>query len=269
MRIVPLVLRSFAQARYVLLGCWALLCLLQLVTVGQAAALEAQQAFGRLTELVPAFVQRGLGAKALLLSTFKGAVAFGYFHPVICLLVSLLAAYLTTELAHEVEAGLVDVELARPLPRHVLVTRSLIAAAAAVGIAVSLMALGTWAGLRTFGSPSFDAPSRGMIANLIAHLAAVAAVFGALGLAIAAGARRWSTAFFGTALAAVVLYLVDFLAIGWPSMRPLSWLSPFQYFPALSIIAGEAAGLHNLAILGSTAALLTAVAYVRFEKRDL
>ena len=76
-------------------------------------------------DLMPEFLQRGLGSKAMLLASFKGTVAFGYFHPVICVVVSVLAMYLATEVAHEVEAGLVDLELARAVPRHRLVTRSL------------------------------------------------------------------------------------------------------------------------------------------------
>ena len=190
-RLFPaLIRRTLGQGRYVLLGCWCLLCGLQLIIVGQAAAIEAQQSFGRLTELVPAFLQRGLGSRALLLATFKGTVAFGYFHPVVVMVVSVLAAYFTTEAAHEVEAGLVDLELARPVPRHTIVTRSLLAGAIAVGVAGMLMAAGTWIGLAVFASPQFDAPSAAIVGRLIVNLLAVAALFGALGAAIAAGARQ-------------------------------------------------------------------------------
>ena len=87
-------------------------------------------------------------------------------------------------------------------------------------------------------------------------LAAVAACFGGLALAVAAGARRWSTAFITAALAAVVLYLVDFLAIGWPPMRAVAWLSPFHYYPALSILTGTAPAWRNLGILMAAAASL-------------
>jgi ABC-2 type transport system permease protein len=264
-----LIRRTLAQGRYVLLGCWALLCGLQLIIVGQGAAIEAQQSFGRLTELVPAFLQRGLGSRAMLLVTFKGLVAFGYFHPVVVLIVSALAAYFTTEPAHEVEAGLVDLELARPMPRHAIVTRSLATAAIAIGVAGLLMALGTTVGLAVFASPRFDAPSPGVIRGLIVNLLAVATLFGAIGLAIATGARRWSTAFFTTVLAIVVCYLIDFLAIGWPSMRSIAWISPFHYYPALSIVAGDAPLGRNVAILLTAAAAFVAIGYWRFDRRDL
>ena len=261
--------RSLAQARFVLLGSACLLWGLQLVIVGQASAIEEQNSFSRMSELVPAFLQRGLGTKAMILATFKGTVAFGYFHPVVVVLVSVLAIYFTTEVAHEVEAGLVDLELARAVPRHLLVTRSLLAAASAVGGVAVLMALGTALGLQVFSAPGFDAPSASVRAMLLVHLVALAGLFGALGLAIAAGARRWSTAFFTAVLAAVVLYLVDFLSIGWPMMRSIAWISPFHYYPALSIIAGDAPAIRNLSILLSAALALSAIGYWRFQRRDL
>jgi len=264
-----LIRRTLAQGRYVLIGCWVLLCGLQLIIVGQAAAIEEQQSFGRLTELVPAFLQRGLGSRAMLLATFKGTVAFGYFHPVVVVIISVLAAYFTTEPAHEVEAGLVDLELARPMPRHAIVTRSLVAGAIAVSIAGLLMVAGTRIGLSVFASPRFDAPSAGVLGGLILNLASVAVLFGAVGLAIAAGARRWSTAFVSTVLAIIALYLIDFLAIGWPMMRSVAWVSPFHYYPALSIITGDAPLGRNVAILLTAAAGFVALGYWRFNRRDL
>jgi putative exporter of polyketide antibiotics len=264
-----LVWRSTVQARYALLGTLVLLGGFQLVIVGQASAIEQTQAFSRMMDLVPGFLQRGLGSKSLLFATFKGTVAFGYFHPVVAILTAIIAIYFTTEPAHEVESRLVDLTLARAVPRHVVITRSLVIALSAVLLATILMAGGTWMGLQLFASPEFEAPSLATSVRLLAHLAAVAACFGAFGLAIAAGATRWSTAFTTAALAAVLLYLVDFLAIGWPFMRSIAWLSPFHYYPALSIIAGDAPPLRNVAILSSAAAVFAAVAYWRFERRDL
>ena len=205
----------------------------------------------------------------MLLATFKGTVAFGYFHPIVCMLVSVLAMYLATEPAHEVEAGLVDLELARSVPRHALITRSLVAAAIAMSVAAAMMAARHLDGPSRLRLADRSTRRRWTIVTLLIHLVGVAAVFGALGLAIAAGARRWSTAFFTAALAVVVLYLVDFLAIGWPSMRSVAWISPFHYYPALSIVAGDALDIRNLIVLFGSAAIFCVVAYWRFEHRDL
>lgn len=267
--LTALMKRSTTQARYVLLGCLSLLTALQIVIVGQASALEQAHGFSRMAEFVPAFLQRGLGDKSFLLVTFKGTIALGYFHPVVATLISVLAIYFVTEPAHEVESGLVDVTLARSVPRHVVVTRSLLLSCAAVTVAILLMGAGTQLGLRVLGSPEFDAPSAAVSAQLLLHLAGVAICFAGFGLAVAAGARRWSTAFTTVSLIAVLMYLVDFLAIGWPPLRLIEWISPFHYYPALSIVAGDAPAWRNLAILFSAAAGFSALGYWRFERRDL
>jgi ABC-type transport system involved in multi-copper enzyme maturation permease subunit len=66
-----------------------------------------------------------------------------------------------------------------------------------------------------------------------------------------------------------VLYLVDFLAIGWPVMRSVSWISPYHYYPALPILAGDSVGWRNIGILLSASTVFHATAYWRFSRRDL
>jgi ABC-type transport system involved in multi-copper enzyme maturation permease subunit len=267
--VIAMLQRSAAQARYVLIGSFALLFGFQLVIVGQAAEIERTQSFSRIAELLPGFLQRGLGSRAMWLATFRGTVAFGYFHPVVCVLVSVVAIYLMTEPAHEVEAGLVDLELARSVPRHRLLTRSVVLAALSVAAAVLFMALGTAAGGRAFTDGTMDLPSVNIRIRLLVHLAGVAACCGGFGLLVAVWSRRWTTAFTTAALTTVVAYLIDFLAIGWPPMRAIAWISPFHYYPALSILSGDAPNARNLTVLYATAALFTALAYWRWQKRDL
>ena len=66
-----------------------------------------------------------------------------------------------------------------------------------------------------------------------------------------------------------MLYNVDFLAMGWRQMQAIAWLSPFHYFPALSVIAGDASLARNTAILFTAAAAFAAAAYWQFQRRDL
>jgi ABC-type transport system involved in multi-copper enzyme maturation permease subunit len=264
-----LLIRSATQARYVLTGACLLLCAFQIVLIGQAAEIQRTQAFGRLAELMPAFLQRGLGGHAMLLATFRGTVAFGYFHPVVCLVVTFVAMYVASEPAHEIESGLVDLELARAVPRHRLITRSLILALLAIAATTALMFAGTSLGMRLFGAGALGMPSIDMRARLLLNLSALAAAFAAFALWLASGAKRWTTAFTTAALSAVVLYLLDFLAIGWPAVRPIAWVSPFHYFPGLSVVAGDSPLQRDVSVLLATAALFTAGAYWRFGRRDL
>src|SRR5262245_1494202 len=253
-----LLLRSATQARYLVIGAYLLLFAFQIIIVGQAAEIQRTQAFGRVAELLPAFLQRGLGSQAMLFATFRGTVAFGYFHPVVCLIVTLVAMYIATEPAHEIESGLVDLELARPVPRHRLLTRTLLFASLAIAGATVLMGTGTVLGSRIFDAATLGMPSASTRISLLANLAATAWCFAGFALLVAALSRRWSTAFTTAALTAVVLYLLDFLAIGWPVVRQIAWISPFRYYPALAIVAGDSPLARNVAILLGAGAVAAA-----------
>lgn len=269
MIVAALVRRSAVQSLHVLVPCLLLLTGFQLILVAQATSIESTRSFDRMAELIPAFLQRGLGSHAMVLASFKGTVTFGYFHPVIVVFVTVLAVYVACEPAYDVEAGLVDLVLARSIPRHRLMTRSLLLVTAVMVAAGLAMACGTWIGLHTFASAASNWPTPGIIARLLVHLVSIGWCLGALGLAVSAGARRWSTAFASVALSAVALYLIDLLAVGWAPARTVAWISPFHYYPALPIVAGEPVGVTNVAVLLSAAAVLTVIGYWRFNRRDL
>ncbi len=266
---IALLQRSAARARFPLLGVGLLLCVFQLVIIGQAVEVHRMNAFGNLANLMPAFLQRGLGSKAMILATFRGTVAFGYFHPVVCLLVAVLAMYIATEVAHEVEAGLVDLELARSVPRHRLLTRSILLAHGAVALVIGLMALGTWIGTRVFDAAGLDLPSAQLRVRLLLNLYVLASCFCGFALLVAASSRRWAPAFTLVALCTVIAYILDFLALGWRAMESVAWISPFHYYPALSVIAGDAAMARNLLVLITLSLLMSAAAYWQFQRRDL
>jgi ABC-type transport system involved in multi-copper enzyme maturation permease subunit len=168
-----------------------------------------------------------------------------------------------------VEAGLVDLELARAVPRHRLLTRSLLVALLALIGAMVMMALGTWTGARIFDTEGMAMPSLGLRAQLLGNLFAVAACLAGFALMIATFSRRWSTAFTTVGLVAVVGYMIDFIAIGWRPMRAVAWISPFHYYPALSVLAGDAPTARNISVLLAAGATFVAIAYWQFQRRDV
>lgn len=268
MRVMTLVQRSATQARLIVLGAMVLFFFFQLLLILHASEIERSNAFGRVGDLMPGFLQRGLGAQAMLLASFKGSVAFGYFHPVILCAVSLIAVYLATEPAHDVEAGLVDLVLARSVPRHRVVTRSLSLALAFTVAITILMLAGTYTGLRWF-APDMAWPSFGLLGTLVLHLNAVVWCCASMALLAAASVKRRATAFTIGAGIVVVGYLIDFLAIGWRPARVLAWAFPFNYYPALVIVGGNSTPLLDLSILLGATTLFSALAYWNFQRRDL
>ena len=262
-----LAIRSAVQARYVILGALGVFFVFQFLVIAHAVEIERANAFGRLQEFIPEFLQRGLGAQAMLLATFRGTVAAGYFHPAVVCILSLVAIYLASEPAYDSESGRVDLMLARPVPRTRLITRSLLTMMAAVAAIVLCMMAGTATGLALI-APEAEI-GFGLVLSLAVHLAMVAWCCGAIALFFGAVSRRWSTAFTSGAAIVVIGYLIDFLAIGWPPIRPVSWFFPFNYFPALYILGGTSTPLRDLSILGGATVFFTALAYWRYRVRDL
>ena len=67
----------------------------------------------------------------------------------------------------------------------------------------------------------------------------------------------------------VCLYLLNFIADAWDKAAPLRPYLPFHYFPGFAVASGTAPSARDLGVLVAVAAALAAVAYWRFEKRDL
>ncbi len=261
--------RSCSRAAGVLVAVAAVLAAFQVLLVLVATSFQHSGSFDLVAALIPLSFQRTIGSGALTLASFSGMVTFGYFHPVIVLAVVQVGIFLATELAGEVEWGLFDFELARPVARHWVVTRSAVLAFGLTAAIVGTMLAGTWGGLWVFAPHGTTWPPRAVIVSLAAHLLLLAWVFAAAALAMASAARRRGTAFAVTALSAVVLYLLNYLGDVWAPASRLRWVSPFHYFPGFAVASGSAPEAYDLTRLAVPVVLLTLVAYWQFNRRDL
>jgi len=261
--------RSAAQMRYAALGSLVLTFALQLVLVGQAVSIQESQSFASMASLIPRFIGQGLGSELPLLASFQGTVMLGYFHPLLCVLIPAIAMYAATEPAHEIESGLVDLVLARSMPRALVLTRSLTVGLLYSVAAISVMALGTYTGALVFDGARYGLPAASLIGRLLLHVFAVCTCFAGYGLFAGATSKRWAAAFTTGVLTAVVAYLVDFLALGWPVLRWVAYLSPYRYYHALAIASGTAWEAGDYLVLFGTGAAFTIAAYWQFQRRDL
>jgi ABC-2 type transport system permease protein len=267
--LAALVLRSVTRARGVLIGVAVLLAMFQAALVLQAVSLHEQQSFEAAGRMVPAFIQRWLGDRMFALGSFGGVVSFGYFHPVIVLVMSIVTAFVASDPAADVEDGYVDLLLARPVARHWIVTRSTVLLAGCPAILAALMMTSTWTTTALVVPSSAQGPSLPKILTLSAHLVLVAWCFGAFSLLLAAGARRRASSFAPAAITAVALNFVNVLAASWAPARLVDILSPFHYYQGARILAGLTDPSRDLLTLGAAASVLVAAAYWRFGRRDL
>ena len=226
-------------------------------------------AFGQLSSLLPDFVRNAAGPSALALMSYKGIVAFGYFHPVvIATLIGLMIA-IATEPAAEVETRFVDLMLARPLTRASVIVRSLVVLAVTAAVVLGLMLVGTALGL-AFGAPD-NAPHLpfALFLSLALSLGAVMACWAGIALAWAAGVRRRATAGAVAGGLALASYLLDYLGRAWEPARSISAVSPFHYFDANALVTGQPINTRNIAILVVIGIVGSATGLAIFSHRDI
>lgn len=258
--------RSFARISWMFAAVAGFLGVSQMLFTAVAASVSRSGEFERLSSMVPEFLQSAL---APALTSFAAMTTVLYFDVLIVMLIVTWAVYVATEPAGEIETGLVDLVLARSVPRHRIITRTILVAAGTTLLLTATMGAASFAALALFAPPGAAWPTPRLLATMVAHLTLVAWCFGGVALAASGWARRRTAVLATIALSAAALYLLDLLATWWSPLRAAAYVSPFFYFHGGEIISGTANVARNLAVLGSAAVAASCLAYWRFERRDL
>jgi ABC-2 type transport system permease protein len=263
---MALIVRTIARSVGLVSAVAGLLVSFQMSLVAVAASFEDGQDFEHLSGLVPAFLQHALGPA---LTSFGGLTTVGFYEPLIVILAVQVAIYLATEPAGDIESGLVDLVLARPLPRHRIMTRSLLVMSGAALLLPAIMAASLWMSLTWLAPAGAVWPTTRVVAELMANLVAVIWCFGGAGLAAAAWARRRAAAYGVVGVASVALYLADFVGDAWSRASWAAVISPFHRFHGAQIITGTSHTMTNMAVLVALGGIAVAAAYWKFQRRDV
>jgi ABC-2 type transport system permease protein len=261
-----LVRRSFRRSRWLLISLAAVLAIFQVLVVVAASYLREQAGFSQVVALLPAVAQQFFGA---FLSSFTGMVAFGYWHPVVVIAFVGVAVVVASEPAADLESGVVDLVLARPVRRSRVVTRSVIVTGLTTLALVVLMVATTAVSLGAVAGSAAVAPAVRMVTKLAANLVAVSWCLGALALAASTMLSRRGAAAGSTGVIAFALYLLNALADVSPTFKPYGPYSPFHYYQPMAVIAGGSRWQSDIAVLLVVAAVLCAIAYAAWSRRDL
>lgn len=265
---LTLLCHSLGRLRGLVAALALVLALFQVLLVRVAATLQESAGFGGLAGLVPPFMRQMAGEALFAFMSFSGIVCLGFFHPMVIAALCALTIAAATEPAAEVETRFLDAVLVRPVPRQAIIIRS---AALLLLPALLLLALigGTAAGLHWLAPPGAQPPGARLIAALAVNLGSLLVCVGGLALAVAAASRRRSVAGTIAGVAALFLFLLDYLARAWKPAEAVAWLSPFHYYRAMELLTGQPLALSHVAVLLGAGAAGTAVAAVVFARRDL
>lgn len=265
----PLVAHSLRRARVLIAIVALILAGFQWLMTLAAKALQSMGAFGSILAMLPPAIRVLAGPSLVPLMSFAGMVSVGYFHLIVLAALVALAVGVGTETAGEIEQHLVDVLLSRPFSRAWLVTRTITVLAASILSVLLAMALGTWTGLLLFAPEGVQWPKAGLIASLVINLGAMMLAWGSVALAVSVASRRRVVAGSITAVAALVTFLIDYLARLWEPMQRVSWLSPFHYMNQLELLTGAALPWRDVSVLIAIAITSTGIAFAVILRRDL
>src|SRR6476620_4460104 len=183
-----LVRRSCARHRALIVALAGLLSAFQVLDIVVAYNLQQNAAYSQFAAMVPAFIQEAMGGA--LVGTFLGAVAVGFVHPLVMLSLSCAAIYLASEPAGEVEDGLVDLVVARPVPRYLIVSRSTIVYIVATAAITLAMFVTSRVAVAWLSPATAAALPAARLAWVAANLLAIVWCFGAAALAVASHVRQ-------------------------------------------------------------------------------
>jgi len=199
-------------------------------------------------------------------ASFGGAVSFGFQHPMSLFAGIAMVTVMATIPAHERETGLLDLVLARPLPR----ARYLTASALLILLAAVLPPLALLAG-GALGLAVVTAPEAvtwtGYLPSATGLTLLLLAV-GAYVLLFATNAKRRGIAIAQAVGITLLFYWLDFMGDYWDLLETVRLLSPFNFFdPAAAAQSGIP--LRDIAVLGGIVVAATAAAFGNFNRQDL
>ena len=259
---------SLWRARLLLAATGLLLAGLQMFRVLLAAAIHNTGQFDAITALVPPFVREIVGPALASIMTFHGIVLGVYFDTAFVIALLAVAITVATMPASEIETGFADLILARPIPRHWLITRTIALVLFSTLLMLLMLQLGTWAGLAIFAPPGVQWPNARDTAPLALSLGMLVMAWSGVAMAFGAACRR-GVASMMTSLLAFAGMLLDWAQRLWPALDRIAWLSPFSYFQPYELVAGDPLRLENLLVLWAIAMTGYIVAYLVISIRDI
>jgi ABC-type transport system involved in multi-copper enzyme maturation permease subunit len=296
-----LILRQLKHHLPLLCGIALAMFCFELMMVWIAASIDVGLDFQTLLEVVlPEAMQRLVGDQ-FGLASFRGAVAFGFNHPMVIVATVAAVISLCTVPAGERETGLLDLVLARPVTRarylgaHVVLLLApvllyplVLVTAAAVGISIAggpeagaAVSGGVGPGGVGFGGTGFGGTGFGdggpgsatparwteYIGPALA-LAPLLLVVGGYTLLFAAGSKRRGQAVTLAVSVTLGFYTFAFLTSLWPRLKGWERATIFDYYDPVGIVNGVGSATDSLVLL-LLAIVLIAGAFVRFRRQQL
>jgi ABC-type transport system involved in multi-copper enzyme maturation permease subunit len=204
----------------------------------------------------------------LALSGLAGYLSLGFTHPLYIVLAgAAVVGFAARPLAGEMDRGIIQIPLARPVSRQAVYLSRVVGIAIICALLALVGPIGMVAGL-LYSRPEGE--------FVYAHLGAMAlnglALFWAVGGLTLWGSAAANTAgrVVGWAISLLVLsYFVDYFAGVWAPLRTIAFLSLFDYYEPTEALASGTVSTVNLGILAGVGIIAAITGLAVFTRRDL
>lgn len=231
-----------------------------------AAQIESSTGLRTLFQMLPPAFRDAFASQFSLIS-FASAVAFGFQHPFVLAATVAFVVVVATIPAGECETKLLDLIQARPVPR----SRYLLATLVLVILGAAVLPLSTLAG-SCVGLALVDLPGELPWTRYISSALGLSTLLLAIGgctLLISAGAKRRGSAVAQAVGLTLGSFVVEILAEAWPALRYIRWMSPFHYFKPVTAAVIPLTPPENPVVLLAIFAAAAALAFARYQRRDI
>lgn len=204
----------------------------------------------------------------MAMSGLPGYLSLGFTHPLyLVLCVAAIVGFAARSLAGEMERGTVQLALSRPISRSQFYSSRLVGVVAISMVLAIVGPLGLIAGF-VLAQPVGPFAMSHLIPMAIGSLALFFAIAGLALFGAAAASSAGRVLGLGLALF-VLMYFIDYFAGIWTFIKPIEFLSLFDYYdPTSSLVLGTVEPT-NLAVLGIVGIVGIAAGLVVFIRRDL
>jgi ABC-type transport system involved in multi-copper enzyme maturation permease subunit len=264
--LLPLVRHSLRRRRGFLIAVTLVLAAFQFVIIFVARTLEQSGRFQLMQGLMPDFIAEWTHMGA---ASFHGFVLFGYSDPVVHVFLAAIAISVGIEPVTEIESRFVDLLMARPVARWVIVARTFIVLVLVTDLALLSMFVANEGGLLLLAPGTAVRPPVTVVVSLAIGLGFLTLAWGSIALAIASWSRRRATAGAVCGFVAFAMFILDYLGKFWDPAKTLSAISPFHYFDPFGMIGGAALQVTDVLAQVAFSLVSVAIALVAYARRDL
>jgi ABC-type transport system involved in multi-copper enzyme maturation permease subunit len=216
----------------------------------------------------PSSMQALFGEQFMAQFSINGAVAFGYNHPLVVVLLAIVAILLPARhIAGEIEAGTLELLFAMPIKRYRIALSLWLVAGSMLLVAVAGCWTGTGCGLLLF--PEARSAPILKVVGVGFSLWLLMFTISSYTMLIASYSNEGGKSTLRAAGLTLVFYFMNVAAILWTRVDFLKPFTIFHYHQPQQVMIGEPVLGRNAAVLGALACVCAGFAIRQLSRRDV